>query len=78
MEIGLGLPNGGATVTTEDLVRLATGAEAAGLDAVWALERWLRPRRAVDVPGVPVPVELPADDTPASSTRSTSSRTSPL
>ena len=61
MEIGLGLPNGGATVTTEDLVRLATGAEAAGLDAVWAMERWLRPLQAVDVPGVPVPVELPAD-----------------
>jgi probable F420-dependent oxidoreductase len=61
MEIGVGLPNGGATVATEDLVRLATGAEAAGLDSVWVMDRWLRPRHAVDMPGVPVPVEMPAD-----------------
>jgi alkanesulfonate monooxygenase SsuD/methylene tetrahydromethanopterin reductase-like flavin-dependent oxidoreductase (luciferase family) len=61
MEIGVGLPNGGRTVMTEDLVRLATGAEAAGLDSVWVMDRWLRPRRGVAMPGVPVPVELPAE-----------------
>jgi probable F420-dependent oxidoreductase len=62
MELGVGLPNGGATVVTEDLVRLATGAEAAGLDSVWVMDRWLRPRHPVDMPGVPVPIELPAED----------------
>jgi probable F420-dependent oxidoreductase len=61
MEIGVGLPNGGATVATEDLVRLATGAEAAALDSVWVMDRWLRPRHPVEMPGVPVPVEMPAD-----------------
>jgi len=60
MELGVGLPNGGATVATEDLVRLATGAEAAGLDSVWVMDRWLRPRHPVTMPGVPVPIELPA------------------
>jgi alkanesulfonate monooxygenase SsuD/methylene tetrahydromethanopterin reductase-like flavin-dependent oxidoreductase (luciferase family) len=61
MEIGVALPNGGSTVLTEDLVRLATGAEAAGLDSVWAMDRWLRPRHPVEMPGVPVPIEMPAD-----------------
>ncbi|OLT20878.1 hypothetical protein BJF78_34925 [Pseudonocardia sp. CNS-139] len=61
MEIGVGLPNGGRDVRTEDLVRLGTGAEAAGLDGVWTMDRWLRPRHGVTMPGVPVPVELPAD-----------------
>jgi probable F420-dependent oxidoreductase len=61
MEIGVGLPNGGATVQTEDLVRLATSAEAAGLDSVWVMDRWLRPRHPVEMPGVPVPIEMPAD-----------------
>jgi probable F420-dependent oxidoreductase len=61
MEIGVGLPNGGATVVTEDLVRLATGAESAGLDSVWVMDRWLRPRHPVEMPGVPVPIEMPAD-----------------
>ena len=61
MELGIGLPNGGATVATEDLVRLATGAEAAGLDSVWVMDRWLRPRRPVEIPGVPAPVEMPTD-----------------
>jgi probable F420-dependent oxidoreductase len=61
MQLGVGLPNGGATVATEDLVQLATGAEAAGLDSVWVMDRWLRPRHPVEIPGVPVPVELPAD-----------------
>jgi probable F420-dependent oxidoreductase len=60
MEIGVGLPNGGATVATEDLVRLATGAEVAGLDSVWVMDRWLRPRHPVEMPGVGV-VEMPAD-----------------
>jgi alkanesulfonate monooxygenase SsuD/methylene tetrahydromethanopterin reductase-like flavin-dependent oxidoreductase (luciferase family) len=60
MEIGVGLPNGGATVATDDLVRLATGAEEAGLDSVWVMDRWLRPRHPVEIPGVPVPVEMPA------------------
>ncbi len=57
----MGLPNGGAAVATEDLVRLATGAEAAGLDSVWVMDRWLRPRHPVEMPGVPVPIEMPAD-----------------
>jgi probable F420-dependent oxidoreductase len=61
MEIGVALPNGGSTVLTEDLVRLATGAEAAGLDSVWVMDRWLRPRRPVEMPGVPVPIEMPVD-----------------
>jgi probable F420-dependent oxidoreductase len=61
MELGLALPNGGAAVLTEDLVRLATGAEAAGLDSVWVMDRWLRPRHPVEMPGVPVPIEMPAD-----------------
>lgn len=61
MELGVGLPNGGATVVTEELVRLATGAEAAGLDSVWVMDRWLRPRHPVVIPGVPVPVELPPE-----------------
>ena len=61
MRIGVGLPNGGATVDVDDLVRLATGAEAAGLDSVWVMDRWLRPRHPVDIPGVPVPVELRAE-----------------
>jgi probable F420-dependent oxidoreductase len=61
MEIGVGLPNGGASVEPEDLVGLATGAEAAGLDSVWVMDRWLRPRHPVEMPGVPVPVEMPAD-----------------
>ncbi|HYH33034.1 MAG TPA: TIGR03619 family F420-dependent LLM class oxidoreductase [Pseudonocardia sp.] len=60
MELGVGLPNGGADVVADDLVRLATGAEAAGLESVWVMERWLRPRHPVVIPGVPVPVELPA------------------
>jgi probable F420-dependent oxidoreductase len=60
MELGVGLPNGGSEVLTEDLVRLATGAEAAGLDSVWVMDRWLRPRGPVTMPGVPVPIELPA------------------
>jgi probable F420-dependent oxidoreductase len=61
MELGIALPNGGSTVVAEDLVRLATGAEAAGLHSVWVMDRWLRPRSPVTIPGVPVPVELPAD-----------------
>jgi hypothetical protein len=51
MEIGVGLPNGSRTVMTEDLVRLATGAEAAGLDSVWVMDRWLRPLPAWRCPG---------------------------
>jgi probable F420-dependent oxidoreductase len=61
VELGIGLPNGGSTVVVEDLVRLATGAEALGLHSVWTMDRWLRPRSAVTMPGVPAPVELPAD-----------------
>ncbi|WP_433272547.1 TIGR03619 family F420-dependent LLM class oxidoreductase [Pseudonocardia xinjiangensis] len=61
MELGVALPNAGRTVVTEDLVRLATGAEAAGLHSVWVMDRWLRPRGAVTMPGVPVPVELPPE-----------------
>jgi probable F420-dependent oxidoreductase len=61
MRLGVGLPNGGATVDVDNLVRLATGAEAAGLDSVWVMDRWLRPRHPVEMPGVPVPIELPAD-----------------
>jgi len=61
VELGIALPNGGGTVVAEDLIRLATGAEAAGLHSVWVMDRWLRPRSPVTMPGVPVPVELPAD-----------------
>jgi probable F420-dependent oxidoreductase len=61
MELGLGLPNGGARVDPAELVGLAVGAEGIGLDAVWALERWLRPLAPVAVPGVPVPVPMPVE-----------------
>jgi probable F420-dependent oxidoreductase len=60
VELGIALPNGGGAVVADDLVRLATGAEAAGLHSVWVMDRWLRPRSPVRIPGVPVPVELPA------------------
>ncbi len=53
MQLGLGLPNGGARVDPAELVRLAVGAEGIGLDAVWVVERWLRPLAPVAVPGVP-------------------------
>jgi probable F420-dependent oxidoreductase len=61
MKVGLGLPNGGAHVDPAELVRLAVGAEEIGLDAVWVVDRWLRPRAPVTMPGVPVPVEMPAE-----------------
>lgn len=61
MQVGVGLPNGGAEVDPAELVRLAVGAEEIGLDSVWVVDRWLRPRAPVTMPGVPVPVEMPAE-----------------
>ncbi|MCO1658526.1 TIGR03619 family F420-dependent LLM class oxidoreductase [Pseudonocardia humida] len=61
MELGLGLPNGGARVDAAELVRTTVGAEGIGLDAVWVVDRWLRPLATVAMPGVPVPVEMPAE-----------------
>ncbi|GAA4915301.1 putative F420-dependent oxidoreductase [Actinomycetospora succinea] len=61
MEVGLGLPNGGADVDPGELVRLAVGAERIGLDAVWVVDRWLRPHAPVAMPGVPVLVTMPAE-----------------
>lgn len=61
MEVGLGLPNGGARIDAAELVRLALGAEEIGLDAVWVVDRWLRPYAPVTMPGVPVPVTMPAE-----------------
>ncbi|GAA4020507.1 LLM class F420-dependent oxidoreductase [Allokutzneria multivorans] len=61
MLVGLALGNGGAHVDARDLVAEAVRAEAAGLDSVWVMDRWLRPHAAVDMPGVPVPVTLPAE-----------------
>lgn len=61
MKVGLGLPNGGADVDPDELVRLAVGAERIGLDSVWVVDRWLRPHDPVAMPGVPVPVTMPAE-----------------
>ena len=61
MEIGLGLPNGGVDVDPDELVRLALGAERIGLDSIWVVDRWLRPHHEVAMPGVPVPVTMPAE-----------------
>lgn len=61
MKIGLGLPNGGAQVDPTELVGLAVGAEEIGLDSVWVVDRWLRPHAPVRMPGVPVPVTMPAE-----------------
>ncbi|MFB9904031.1 TIGR03619 family F420-dependent LLM class oxidoreductase [Allokutzneria oryzae] len=61
MKVGVALANGGARVDGGDLVRLAVRAEEAGLDSVWVMDRWLRPHAAVDMPGVPVPVVMPAE-----------------
>ncbi|MCP3804459.1 LLM class flavin-dependent oxidoreductase [Allokutzneria sp. A3M-2-11 16] len=61
MKVGLALRNGGAQVDGRELVAAAVGAEEAGLDSVWVMDRWLRPHAAVDIPGVPVPVTMPAD-----------------
>jgi probable F420-dependent oxidoreductase len=61
MELGIGLPNGGAAVDGAELARLAVGAEEIGLDSVWVMDRWLRPHAPVTMPGVPVPVTLPAE-----------------
>ncbi|WP_168200819.1 LLM class flavin-dependent oxidoreductase [Allokutzneria sp. NRRL B-24872] len=61
MLVGLALGNGGARVDARELVAQAVRAEAAGLDSVWVMDRWLRPHAAVDMPGVPVPVTLPAE-----------------
>lgn len=61
MQVGLGLPNGGSEVRAADLLALTRGAEQLGLDSVWVVDRWLRPHQPVSMPGVPVPVEMPAD-----------------
>ena len=61
MKVGVGLPNGGADVDPGELIRLAVGAEEMGLDSVWVVDRWLRPHRPVTMPGVPIPVTLPAE-----------------
>ncbi|MEJ3656299.1 TIGR03619 family F420-dependent LLM class oxidoreductase [Actinomycetes bacterium KLBMP 9759] len=61
VELGIGLPNGGADVDGDELVRLAVGAEEVGLDSVWVMDRWLRPHAPVTMPGVPVPITLPPE-----------------
>ncbi|SDM48574.1 TIGR03619 family F420-dependent LLM class oxidoreductase [Allokutzneria albata] len=61
MKVGLALRNGAANVDGRELVAAAVRAEEAGLDSVWVMDRWLRPHAAVDMPGVPVPVTMPAD-----------------
>ncbi|GLZ09428.1 LLM class F420-dependent oxidoreductase [Actinomadura sp. NBRC 104412] len=61
VQMGIGLPNGGSDVDPGELVRLAVGAEALGLDSVWVVDRWLRPHAPVAMPGVPVPVVMPAE-----------------
>lgn len=61
MKLGIGLPNGGMDVDAAELVRLAVGAEQIGLDSVWVMDRWLRPHAPVNMPGVPVPITLPAE-----------------
>jgi probable F420-dependent oxidoreductase len=61
VRVGVGLPNGGLAPDPVALVELAVHAEQLGFDSVWALDRWLRPTTPVRIPGVPVPVQLPAD-----------------
>ncbi|WP_232666479.1 TIGR03619 family F420-dependent LLM class oxidoreductase [Pseudonocardia sp. TRM90224] len=61
VQLGIGLPNGGAHVDGAELVRLAVGAEEIGLDSVWVMDRWLRPHAPVTMPGVPVPITLPPE-----------------
>lgn len=61
VQVGVGLPNGGADVDVAELVRLAVGAEEIGVDSVWVMDRWLRPVGPVTMPGVPVPITLPAE-----------------
>lgn len=61
MKLGIGLPNGGIDVDAAELVRLAVGAEQIGLDSIWVMDRWLRPHAPVSMPGVPVPITMPAD-----------------
>lgn len=60
VQVGVGLPNGGVDVDVAELARLAIGAEEIGVDAVWVMDRWLRPHAPVNMPGVPVPITLPA------------------
>jgi probable F420-dependent oxidoreductase len=61
VKVGVGLPNGGCDVDAVELVRLAVGVEEMGLDSVWVVDRWLRPHQPVTMPGVPVPVTMPAE-----------------
>ncbi|TMR92009.1 TIGR03619 family F420-dependent LLM class oxidoreductase [Nonomuraea basaltis] len=47
MDLGIGLPTSGRQADPEAIVRVAQAAERAGLGAVWAFERLLRPAEAV-------------------------------
>ncbi|WP_327584740.1 TIGR03619 family F420-dependent LLM class oxidoreductase [Nonomuraea sp. NBC_00507] len=47
MDLGIGLPTSGRQADPEAIVRVALAAERAGLGAVWAFERLLRPAEAV-------------------------------
>ncbi|TMR15017.1 TIGR03619 family F420-dependent LLM class oxidoreductase [Nonomuraea turkmeniaca] len=47
MDLGIGLPTSGRHADPETIVRVAQAAERAGLGAVWAFERLLRPAEAV-------------------------------
>ncbi|MEV0237249.1 TIGR03619 family F420-dependent LLM class oxidoreductase [Nonomuraea sp. NPDC050786] len=47
MDLGIGLPTSGRNADPEAISRVAQAAERAGLGAVWAFERLLRPAEAV-------------------------------
>lgn len=61
VKLGVGLPNGGSGIDPGEVVRLAVAAERIGLDSVWVADRWLRPHAPVTMPGVPVPITMPAE-----------------
>ncbi|SDL96401.1 TIGR03619 family F420-dependent LLM class oxidoreductase [Nonomuraea jiangxiensis] len=58
MDLGIGLPVSGRHIDPEKIVQVAQDAERAGLGAVWAFERLLRPAQA-SMLGMDQPVRLP-------------------
>ena len=58
VQLGMALPQFGADAAVEKIVAVAAGAEEVGLDSVWVMDRLLRPRAPVLLPGGPT-IPLP-------------------
>ncbi|MCP2340759.1 TIGR03619 family F420-dependent LLM class oxidoreductase [Actinomadura rupiterrae] len=59
VRFGVLLPASGAAASPEEIVRVAAGAERAGLDSVWVQDRLLRPPGPVSYGGVMPPADPP-------------------